>query len=146
MLRHKIGVATPLRPIQVATSKRGRDTVSPAKPKARSRPPERPSQVATPTPCCDLPSGSITLIRSRPQSGVATSVPSRPGRDINSMSRPSFQHSQNKRGRDLKTRSRHQIHSVLLRRKNPRSPSLRPTATQPGRDTTSWSRPHAQPN
>ena len=57
-----------------------------------------------------------------------------------------FSPNQNKRGRDLKTRSRHQIHSVLLRRQNPRSPSLRPTATQPGRDTTSWSRPHIQPN
>ena len=36
--RHQIDVATPLRSLQVATSKRGRDTVSPAQP---------PSQVAT---------------------------------------------------------------------------------------------------
>ena len=57
-----------------------------------------------------------------------------------------FLPNQNKRGRDLKTRSRHQIHSVLLRRQNPKSPSLRPTVTGPGRDATSWSRPHAQPN
>ena len=35
MSRHQIGVATPLRPLQVATSKRGRDTVSPAQPQAR---------------------------------------------------------------------------------------------------------------
>ena len=38
MSRHQIGVATPLSPLQVATSKRGRDTVSPAQP---------PSQVVT---------------------------------------------------------------------------------------------------
>ena len=48
--------------------------------------------------------------------------------------------------RDLKFMSRHQIHNVLLRRQNPRSPSLRPTATQPGRDATSWLGRHAQPN
>ena len=29
---------------------------------------------------------------------------------------------------------------------NPKSSILRPTATQPGRDATSWSRPHVQPN
>ena len=29
---------------------------------------------------------------------------------------------------------------------NPRSSILRPTTTQPGRDATSWSRPHIQPN
>ena len=30
MSRHQFGVVTPLRPLQVATSKRGRDTISPA--------------------------------------------------------------------------------------------------------------------
>ena len=148
---------------------------------SRSRPLGRPSRVATPTPCRDLPSGPITLIRSRPQNGVATSVPNRPSRDVNSMSQPlsnltkkirsrpqngvatpisyrpsrdlksyvatPFLPNQNKRGRDLKTRSRHQFHNVLQRHQNPRSPSLRPTATQPGRDATSWSRPQtAQSN
>ena len=107
---------------------------------------QAPGQVATSFLGRDLPNdletahllfGPITLIRSRPQNGVATSVPNRPGRDVNSMSRPPFQPNQNKRGRDLKTRSRHQIHSVLLRRQNPRSPSLRLTATQPGHDATS---------
>ena len=89
----------------------------------------------------------------------------KPGRDFKTGSRPQIQLAKNhnlkfsgrnsKRPshiptsnpcRDLKTRSRHQIHIVLLRRQNPRSPSLRPTATQLGRDATSWSRPHAQPN
>ena len=37
MLRHQIGVATPLRTIQVATSKSGRDTVFPAHPQVRSQ-------------------------------------------------------------------------------------------------------------
>ena len=37
MSRHQIGVATPLRPLQVATSRWGRDTVSPVQPQARSQ-------------------------------------------------------------------------------------------------------------
>ena len=37
MSRHQIDVATPLRPLQVATSKRGHDTVSPAQPQAKSQ-------------------------------------------------------------------------------------------------------------
>ena len=45
MSRHQIGVATPLRPLQAATLKRGRDTVFPSKPQARSR---HRNQVATP--------------------------------------------------------------------------------------------------
>ena len=44
MSRHQIGVATPLSHLQVATSKRGRDIVSPAQPQARSR---HRNQVAT---------------------------------------------------------------------------------------------------
>ena len=44
MSRHQIGVATSLRPLQVATLKRGRDTVSPAQPQARS---QHQNQVAT---------------------------------------------------------------------------------------------------
>ena len=57
-----------------------------------------------------------------------------------------FPPNHNKRGYNLKTRSQHQIHSVLRRRQNPRSPSLRPTPTHPGRDSTSGSRSHVQPN
>ena len=37
MSRHQIGVATPLRPLQVANSNRCRDTISPAQPQARSQ-------------------------------------------------------------------------------------------------------------
>ena len=44
MSRHQIGVATPLRPFPVATLKRGRDSVSPAQPQARS---QHKNQVAT---------------------------------------------------------------------------------------------------
>ena len=44
MSRHQIGVATPLRPIQVATSKRGRDMKPPVANPPRSR---RPFMVAT---------------------------------------------------------------------------------------------------
>ena len=110
--------------------------------KSRSRPPTMPPM-------------------SRPQNDVATSNPTSQVTTSNSQiatpkghptSRPQihvatpFLPNQNKRGRDLNTRSRHQIHSVLLRRQNPRSPNLRPTVTQSGRDATSWLRPHAQPN
>ena len=73
------------------------------------------------------PKGHLTL---RPQFHVAT--PFSP-KSEQTMSQP-----QN----DVAT----PIHNVLLRRQNPWSPSLRPTTTQPGRDATSWSRPHAQPN
>ena len=75
------------------------------------------------------------------KNGVATSVPNRTGRDVDSMSRPPFQSNQNnevattKRGRDTKS----PVSSCDA--KIPKSPSLRPTATQPGHDTTSWSRP-----
>ena len=44
MSRHQISVATPLKPLQAVTSKRGRDTISPALPQARS---QHQNQVAT---------------------------------------------------------------------------------------------------
>ena len=61
----------------------GRDITS------RSRPPGRPSQVATSIPCRDLPSAQPKQPRSRPQNGVATPVSTgqvEPCRDINSVS------------------------------------------------------------
>ena len=133
----------------VATSISCRDLVSAHSEISRSRRQNLGRDLPHCHPCHDLkndvvtsnPTGQITTSNfqvatpkghptSRPQIHVATP----------------FSPNQNKRGCDLKTRSRHQIHSVLLRRQNPRSPSLRPTATQPGRDATSWSRPHSQPN
>ena len=62
MSQHQSGVVTPLRPLQVATSKRGRDTVSPAQPQ----------------------------VRSRHQNQVATLLVANLCRDINFMSRPRF--------------------------------------------------------
>ena len=62
MSRHQIGVATPLRPLQVATSKRGRDTVSHSQPQARSQ----------------------------HQNQVVTLLETNLCRDINFMSRPRF--------------------------------------------------------
>ena len=58
----KLQVTTPLRPLHVATSKRGRDTVSPAQPQARSQ----------------------------HQNQVATFLETNLCRDINFMSRPRF--------------------------------------------------------
>ena len=174
MSRHQIGVSTPLRPIQVATTKRGRNTVSPAQPQARlrhqnqvatlletnlcrdinfmSRPrfcPKWDFQVATPKSRSRPPT---LLPMSRPQNDVATSNPTGQITTSNFQvatpkghptSRPQIHVATLLLPQSEQTRSRHQIHSVLLRRQNPRSPSLRPTATQPGRDATSWSRPHA---
>ena len=62
MSRHQIGVATPLRPLQVATSKWSRDIVSPAQPQSRSQ----------------------------HQNQVATLLETNLCRDINFMSRPRF--------------------------------------------------------
>ena len=134
---------------QVATSLPGRDLLVD---QARSR---RQPHVATSLPA------QQRQTRSRLQNGVATSNPTGQITTSNFQvatpkghptSRPhihvttSFPPNQNKRGLDLKTRSRHQIHNVLLRCQNPRSLSLRPTVTQPGRNATPWSRPHVQPN
>ena len=134
---------------QVATSFPGRDLLDD---QARSR---RQPHVATSLPT------QQRQTRSRLQNRVATSNPTGQittsnfqvvtpkghptSRPLIHVAKP-FPPNQNKRGRDLKTRSQHQIHSVLLRRQNPRSPSLRPTVTQPGRDATSWSRPQIGPN
>ena len=73
MSRHQIGVATPLRPLQVATLKRGRDIVSLAQPQARSqhqtrsRPSWRLTYVATSISCRDIASALNGLSRSRRQ-------------------------------------------------------------------------------
>ena len=134
MSRHRFHVATSFLPTVGFPS---RDTKNPGHDlphchpcrdlKMMSRPQIQLGQITTSNSQVATPKGHPT---SRPQIHVATP----------------FLLNQNKQGRDLKMRSRHQIHSVLLRRQNPRSPSLRPTATQLGRDATSWSRPHAQPN
>ena len=62
MLRHQIGVPKPLKPLQVVTSKLGRDTVSPAQPQSRSQ----------------------------HQNQVVTLLETNLCRDINFMSRPRF--------------------------------------------------------
>ena len=74
MSRHQIGVTTPLKPLQVATSKRGRDTVS-------------------------LPSPQT---RSRHKNQVATLLETNLCRDINFMSRHRFCHSEISRSRRQK--------------------------------------------
>ena len=129
MSRHQIGVATPLIPIQVATSKRGRDTISHASPKpgrntkTRSRPSWRLTYVATSISCRDLVSA---------HSGISRLQRQNPGHDL-----PRYHPCRD---------NKNDVATSNLTCQYPRSPSLRPTATQLGGDTTSWSRPHAQPN
>ena len=101
----------------------------------RSRPPEQLSQVATSTPCRDLPSGQLKPPRSRPQNGVA--IPTSKGqpepcRDIKSVSR---HHSG-------QSRPRHQnqvatlLEATLCRDINFYvATSFPPTVGFPGRDT-----------
>ena len=79
--------------------------------------------------------------RSRPQNGVATSIPNRPGRDVNSMLRPPFQPTLCRdidfmlRPPILQPLSRHQIYVAT-----PFLPSLKP-----GWDTRTRSRPPGRP-
>ena len=108
----------------------GRDITS------RSRPPGRPSQVATSTPCRDLPSAQPKQPRSRPQkNGVATPISigqAEPCRNIKSMSRHHSVQSQvatPKLGRDPPggyPMSRHQFYVAT---------SFLPIVGFPGRDT-----------
>ena len=72
MSRHQIDVATSLRPIQVATSKRGRDTVSPAQPQARSRHQNQVATLLETNLCRDVVSAQSEQTRSQPQDEVAT--------------------------------------------------------------------------
>ena len=140
MSRHQIGVATPLSPPQVATSKRGRDTVSPAQP---------PSQVATSFfqvatfwsftyvatsfPCHDLVPAHSGTPRSRHRNPCRDLPHCRPCRDIKFMSRRRFRPAKADQvttplpGRDL---------TLLLKASSmsqPRltSPSLNQTRSQP---------------
>ena len=133
MSRHQISVATPLSPLQVATSKRGRDTVSPAQP---------PSHVATSNRCRDTTRaypGRDTKIRSRPLWRLPYVATSNSCRDtVSAHSGPSRSRHQNSMSRPptLPPMSRHHIHVA--------TPFL-PNQSRPGRDFISWSRPHAQP-
>ena len=112
MPRHQIDVATPLRTLQVATSKRGRDTKPPlcslnhvatsnrchniihAYPgrdtKIRSRPSWRLSYVATSNSCLDTVSAHSGLSRSRHRNPCRDLPHCHPCRNIKSMSRHYF--------------------------------------------------------
>ena len=125
--------------------------------------------VATLYSCRDIPA---LLPMSRPQNDVATSNQLSPisatSRRHSSMSRRPLQSPMSRRRNDVATISLLSPISVTSRRQTmsrPRPscqpcrdlkhdvatshshwPNLRPTATQPGRDATFWSRPHVQPN
>ena len=121
MSRHQIDVATPLKTLQVATSKRGRDT----KPPLCSL-----NHVATSNRCRDI-------------------TQAYPGRDTKIMSRPfwrlpyvaiPFLPTVGFPGRDT------EIHVATSHTATHVATPFPPNQSRPGRDTTSWSRPHAQPN
>ena len=194
MLRHQIDVATSLRPLQVATSKRGRDTVSPAQPQARS---QHQNQVATlletnlcrdinfmslprffPTvgflgrdtknPVRDLQSNWLKSqvvqaetyynpARSRRHFLVVTSCPTKPGRDLKSMSRPQTgpnpqrplffflvvtQPSSTQLSQVTTPISGHDLKLLLnaFNLSQPKNPGCNALNTKPGRDLTLMSR------
>ena len=94
--RHQNLVATSSRPVQVATTKRGTDTVSVPFEQTRSRPqnqvatPSNPYQVATSERCCDLTSAHRGISKLRHQKPGHDLPHCRPCHDINSMSRHRF--------------------------------------------------------
>ena len=107
MSRHQSDVATPLKRPQVATSKRGRDTVSPAKPQARLHPMSRHRFHVATSKTTNLCRDIKFMSRHQfPTGQVATSVSCRDilktnlCRDIVFMSRPPR----------LMSMSRHQIY------------------------------------
>ena len=140
MSRHQIGVATPLRPLQVATSKRGHDIVSPAHP---------PSQVATSFfqvatfwsftyvatsfLCRDLVLAHSGTSRLRHRNPCRDLPSCRPCRDIKSMSRRRF----------FPTKADQVATSLPGRDLTPNRTRSYPA--QPGHDTHFWSRPQAAP-
>ena len=95
MSRHQIGVATPLKPLQVATSKRSRDTVSPAHSPSQVRtrksgrdPSWRLTYVATSISFRDLVSAHSGISRSR-RPTLGRDLPHcYPCRDLKAKSRP----------------------------------------------------------
>ena len=91
--------------------------------KTRSRPSWRVTYVATSISCRDFGSAHSGISRSRRQNPSPDLPHCHPCHDLKNDVATSYPTSQ-----------------------NPRLSSLRPTATQPGRDATSWSRPHVQPN
>ena len=95
MSRHQIGVATPLKPLQVANSKRSRDTVSPAQSpsqvatrKSGHDPSWRLTYVATSISCRDLVSAHSRISRSRRPTPGRDLPHCYPCRDLKMMSRP----------------------------------------------------------
>ena len=147
MSRHQLGVATPLKPLQVATSRRGRDTTSLPTPLPMSRPHFDVATSRQPESRRDIKSVSrhhSVLSRSRRQfhvatswrlTYVATSNPCRdlpdccPCRDVKMMSRHQAQPSHCRPCRDIQFMSRHQFLLAVSRHQNGvatplRSPSV----------------------
>ena len=131
MSRHQIHVATsiPNRPGRdLLETNLCRDIIFMSRPHSS---PQWDFQVATPKSMSRPP---ILPLMSRTQNDVATSTSTQP--HLCYVATPCRDLPCCHPCRDLKMMSRHQFQLA----------KLRPTATQPGRDATSWSRPHAQPS
>ena len=132
--------------------KPGRDT------KTRSRSSWRLPYVATSISCRDLVSAHSGISRSRRQKPGRDLPHCYPCRDLKNdvttstqlspifaTSRRPFSMSQPPLLPPM-SRPQNDVATSIPTGQNPRSSILRPTATQPGNDATSWSRPHVQPN
>ena len=130
MSRYQIHVATSHNVAHVATSNPCRDTISAHSGVSRSRRQTPGCDLPYCCPCCDL------------KNDVATSTQLSP---ISATSRRHFFHVA------TSLAATHVATSKCYRDININWPKskvviLRPTATQPGRDATSWSQPHVKPN
>ena len=130
MSRHQIHVATSHTIAHVATSNPCRDAVSSHSGISRSRCQNPGRDLPHCYPCHDLENDVATSTQLSPISATS--------RRHFSMSRPPLLPPMSRPQNDVAT--------SIPTGQNPRSSILRPTATQPGRDATSWSRPHVQPN
>ena len=164
MSRHRFDVATSHTAAHIATSNLCCDAVSAQPKQTRSRlqfhvaTSWRLTYVATSTSCRDLIPAHNEISRSCSQkpgrdlphcypcrdlkNDVATSTQLSP---ITATSRRHFSMSQPLLLPPM-LRPQNDVATSIPTGQNPRSSILRPTATQPGRDATSWSRPHVQPN
>ena len=130
MSRHQIGVVTPLRPIQVATPKPGRD---PPGGYSMSR---HQFYVAT----SFLPQWTFQVATLKSKSRPAfVPLTERPCRDPKPWSQRQTTTRQPEPCRDINSMSRHHGQCLLPRHQYRSS-------AQPGHDFHLWSRPHVQPN
>ena len=103
------------------------------------------AHVVTSNPCRDTVSTHSGISRSRHQKPGRDLPHCYPCRDLNS-AQPHFCYVATPFFHVATSLVAAHVATSIPTGQNPRSSILKPTATQPGRDATSWSRPHVKPN